>query len=149
MNSMAKLSVPCSRLVRGYEIRRLPLGKYLQAMELIRTMPDTVMNACFPGMSTEDMLEKFKHINAKTLVELLITGMGTAGAQIVQLLAVTMEIDANALLADENVGLDGLAEMVQAFWELNRLENFILAVRTMGAQMHRAMTPDGRTGSSV
>jgi hypothetical protein len=41
--SSAALSVKMSETVRGYEVKRLPLGEYLRAMEALRDMPQTVM----------------------------------------------------------------------------------------------------------
>lgn len=145
---MVELSLPRSQNVRGYEIRRLPLGKYLQAMEMLRHTPERMLRACFPGMSTEAALGELRRIDAQMLLNLMSNGAGALCQELARLMAVTMDIDEQALLADENVGLDGLMEMVEAFWTLNRMENFIGAVRALAAQAMAAARTE-RTGCSV
>ena len=56
VKSSAALSVKCSETVRGYEVKRLPLGEYLRVMEMLREAPETVMRVCFPEMDMVQML---------------------------------------------------------------------------------------------
>ena len=141
---MVELSLPKSRSVRGYEIRRLPLGKYLQAMEMLRQAPERIICGCFPDKSTQDALREMRHIDAQKFLTLAVSGTGAALEEIVRLLALAMDIDETVLLTDENVGLDGLAEMAEAFWELNGIGNFIVAVKALS---ERIMSPMNRAAT--
>ena len=44
--SSAALSVRLSETVRGYEVKRLPLGEYLQELEALRGMPVLHTDVC-------------------------------------------------------------------------------------------------------
>ena len=45
-----------------------------------------------------------------------------------------------------NVGLDGLMEMIEAWMEVNNLENFIIAARTLARRVRAGMTGTGSNG---
>ena len=49
-------------------------------------------------------------------------------------------LDEKALRDDPNVGLDGLMEMIEAWMEVNNLENFIIAARTLARRVRAGMT---------
>ena len=60
----AAVSIGKTVNVRGYEIKRLPLGRYLEMTEMLRTMPETLMKACFPGMTAMQILAMLKNVDA-------------------------------------------------------------------------------------
>lgn len=133
--SSTKLSTMHSRCVRGYNVNRLPLGEYLRAMDMIRDMPETIMQACYPGMEAGQVLAQLKVINKETLTALIVRMIGVVPKEAVQLVAVLTGVPVEALYDDPNIGLDGLAEMVEAFWEINGIENFIQAAERMAARV--------------
>ena len=55
-------------------------------------------------------------------------------------------LDEKALRDDPNVGLDGLMEMIEAWMEVNNLENFIIAARTLARRVRAGMTGTGSNG---
>lgn len=145
------VSLGKSVTVRGYEIKRLPLGKYLEMIEMMKALPATLMQACFPGKSAMEILFELKNIDAAMLGEISVRAMAAAPAEAVKILAHCTGIDEEALLSDENVGLDGAAEMAEAVYELNQLGNFTQAlVRLIGKARESAKkngTPtDGSRG---
>ena len=44
----AALSLPKSRTVRGYEIRKMPIGAFLEACSLLEELPGTALRLLFP-----------------------------------------------------------------------------------------------------
>lgn len=139
------VSLGKTRVVRGYTIRRLPLGAYLEMLDAIKTMPETLAKACFPGMSAAQVLAKLKRIDAAMLSEITVRAMVAAPAEAVHLLAKCTGIDEETLLEDENIGLDGAAEMMEACFELNQIENFMQAAARLAARAKASAT---RTGGS-
>ena len=130
-----KLSTMNAKCVRGYEVRRLPLGEYLRAMDMIRDMPETIMQACYPGMDAGQVLAQLRHINKETLTALIVRMIGVVPREAVRLIAALTGVEEETLLNDPAIGLDGAAEMVEAFWEINGIENFIRAAERMAARM--------------
>lgn len=147
----ASVSLGKSATVRGYEIRRLPLGRYLEMIEMIKGMPQTLMQACFPGKSALEILMELKRIDAAMLGEIAVRAMAAAPAEAVRILAYCTGIDESMLLEDENIGLDGAAEMAEAVYEINQLGNFTKAVLRLTAKAKESakknQTPTA--GSSV
>lgn len=141
-----QLSLEKSRTVRGYEIRRLPLGKYLQAIEAMKETPAQLMEACYPGKTATQVLAEMKTISTDGVAALFTRLMMAMPETAVHLLSVLTGIDEETLKADEEIGLDGAAEMIEAFLELNRIENFIRAVRELASQIRTAAKSDGSRG---
>ena len=133
-------------VVRGYTIRRLPLGEYLEMLEMIKTMPETLARACFPGMSAGQVLAQLKKIDAAMLAEIASRAMLAAPAEAVHLLSKCTGIDEQTLLEDENIGLDGAAEMMEACYELNQIGNFMQAAARLAAKAKASIT---RTDGSI
>jgi len=139
----AALSVKCSETVRGYEVKRLPLGEYLRVMEAIREMPETVMKVCFPQMDAMQMLGRLREIDAQGLTELLLRAMDVVPDEAIKLLGMITGIPADALYADPAIGLDGMMELLEAFWRLNGIENFMRAAGRLAAKLQKTRERTG------
>lgn len=148
MKSTVALSAPQSRMIRGYEMRRLPLGAFLQALDALEQLPGALVSACFPGMSASQAWEKIKKLDADSLAEAMLRMAAAAPREAVRLICAVTDAKEEELLSDPAVGLDGLAEMLLALWELNRLENFLRAVRLLVKQAKAAVTAEDRAGYS-
>jgi len=146
----ATLSLPKTKTVRGYEIKRLALGGYLQAIDLIQEFPTQLMNACFPGDDLHAIIEKLKRMDAGLLEAVLGGALLTAPKMVIRLAAGLTGIDEQQLLDDPEIGLDGLVEMLIAWVEVNRLGDFLPAVRKLIAKMRAAVgnSPQPTTGSN-
>lgn len=142
----AALSVKCSETVRGYEVKRLPLGEYLRVMEALREAPGTVMKVCFPEMDAMQMLGKLTSMDAQGLTEVMLRALDVVPDEAIKLLSLLTGIPADALYADPAIGLDGAAEMLEAFWRLNGIENFIRAAGRMGARLREIRAKTGCKG---
>lgn len=117
--------------VRGYKLQRLPLEGYLNAVEQLKELPGGLLQACFPGMTLSGILDELKHIDEKSLTQLAANAMAVAPRYVIKAIALLTGIPEEQLLQDQQIGLDGLAEIVEAFWELNGLSNFTTAIRRM------------------
>ena len=142
----AALSVKCSETVRGYEVKRLPLGDYLRVMEALREAPGVVMRVCFPEMDAMQMLEKLRTIDAQGLTQIMLRALDVVPDEAVRLLGLLTCIPADVLYADPAIGLDGAAELLEAFWRLNGIENFIRAAGRMRARLQEIRINTGSKG---
>ena len=141
----AALSLKESEMVRGYEIRRLPLGEYLRALDALRGAPRTLLAAFFPGEDAAQVLAHLAHIDADGLGELMLRAMAVVPGEAVRLIAQLTGVPEEKLLGDPQIGLDGVAQIMEAFWRINGLGNFTQAARRAAAALRESA---GRTGSS-
>lgn len=147
MKNSVSLSLPQSEMVRGYEVKRLPLGAYLSAMEALRTAPKAILEACFPGESVEQALDALRCIDARMLGELILRAMDVVPGEAIRLIEALTGVPQVALLGDPAIGLDGAVELMEAFWRLNGIENFTRAVRKLAASAGMAQRIRTATGS--
>ena len=142
----AALSLKKSEMVRGYEIKRLPLGEYLRVFEELREMPDTIMKVCFPEMDMAQMLAELRGIDPAGLTGLMLRALEVVPDEAIALLSVMTGIRADVLYADPAIGLDGAAELLEAVWRINGVETFIAAARRLAA---RVRSLQAKTGCSA
>lgn len=124
-------SLPKKRMVRGYEIRRMPIGAFLEACSLLEELPGTAMRLLFPGMDEQNIAAGLAKLDKDRLQEALLRAAAILPGEAVRLFARISGLDEKKLLEDPDVGLDGLGEMLLAWMEVNRIENFIKTMRAV------------------
>ena len=129
IRSRASLSLPGTRKVRGYEIKRLPLGGYVAALQKLQDLPQNAMTLMFPGLGLDAVIEQLKSVTTESIVEITVRMVSVLPKQAASLLAALTDIPEDALLNDPAVGLDGLAEIAEAWLDINNIGNFITAAR--------------------
>lgn len=127
----ATLSLPKSRTVRGYEIRKMPIGAFLEACSLLEELPGTAMRLLFPEMDERNIAAGLAKLDKDKLQEALLRAAAILPGEAVRLFARISGLDEKKLLEDPDVGLDGLGEMLLAWMEVNRIENFIRTMRAV------------------
>ncbi len=131
MKNTIRLSLPSTRKVRGYTIRRMPLGAFLGALETIQDIPGELMLRLFPGKNLPDILSALKSCDSSALSELLLRLLTVAPALLIELVAELTGIEEEVLRDDPALGVDGFAELIAAWVEVNGIENFIKTARTL------------------
>jgi hypothetical protein len=126
MNSI-DVSLPRSAIVRGCEIRKMPLGKYLQAIRLLETFPRETAEKLVPGGELSGVLETLKTLDRSKLIDLALKALTVVPEQAVALISALTDIPKEKLLSDEAIGADGLLEIVDAWLTVNGAENFMRA----------------------
>ena len=135
------VSLPKARRVRGYLIERMPIGRFLQAAQTLNSLPGDVLASLFPD--GEDAALALRTLDKNGLLALCARALTVLPGQAVELFAHLSGLDAEKLKSDPAVGLDGLAEMVNAWLEVNNIENFIAAARELAGRARAAMTEPG------
>ena len=119
----ATLSLGKSKAVCGYEIKKMPLGAYLRALERLDGLPEDFLGRCFPGKSAQEILDGLTKLNEAMIAEAARAAFVTAPEYAVHFVAELTGIEAETLLSDENIGLIGFMEIIQAFIEVNGHKN--------------------------
>ena len=145
----AALSLPKSIKVRGYTVKRLSNGRFLQALEALQGMPIDILTACFPGTPATKILSQLTEPTSDTLLEIAGNLLIAAPRHLIKVVAQLTDIDEQALLDDEDIGLDGLMEIMTAWVEVNNLGNFLPAARALVMKLRTATgSRPQNTGSS-
>ena len=142
------LSLPREKNVRGYAIRRMPIGQLLTALQTLREMPGELLDTLMPGLTPKTLLSRFRTMSAQELKTMLVRAVTVLPGYGVSLLARLLGVEEGDLLRDEMIGLDGLAEMLEAWMEVNGIENFIRAAGALQVKVRNSITPAGSSGSS-
>lgn len=142
------LSLPREKTIRGYTIRRMPIGQFLTALQTLRELPGEALNILLPGLTPQTMLSRVKELTAEELKEMAARLLTVLPGYGVSLLSRLMGVEESDLLRDERIGLDGLMEMLEAWMELNGIENFMRAAGALQVKVRKAITPAGSSGSS-
>ena len=140
----SKLSLGKSRWVCGYEVKKMPLGAYLRAMNRMEGLPGELLECCFPGLDTSEILAKFREFHKETLLALFHGAAAVAPEILVELVSELTSIPAESLKNDENIGICGFLEILEALISVNRLGE--LRCRLTGLAAALRMTADGSKG---
>jgi len=127
-------SIPGSRKVCGYEIKKMPIGAFLKATSKMQEIPGQLMEAVFPGEGLDQILARLKAIDKDSLPDILVRAITALPEQIISLFADLCGIPEEELINDENIGIGGLANMIQAWIEVNDLENFTGSARAIAGK---------------
>lgn len=146
--SAVTLSLPREKQVRGYTIRRMPIGQFLMALQTLQQLPGETLELLLPGLTPGSLLSRFKMLTAQELKEMAVRLLTVLPGYGISLLARLMGVEESRLLQDEAVGLDGLMEMLECWMELNGIENFIRAAGALQVKVRSSISPDGSSGSS-
>ena len=141
------LSLPREKTIRGYTIRRMPIGQLLTALQTLRELPGEMLELLLPGLTPQTMLSRFKVLTAQEMKEMAVRMLTVLPAYGVRLLAHLIGMEEADLLRDELIGLDGLMEMLDGWMELNGIENFIKAAGALQEKVRKAISPAGSNGS--
>jgi hypothetical protein len=142
------LSLPREKAIRGYTIRRMPIGQFLCALETLREMPGEALDILLPGLTPQTLVSRFKTLTAEELKVAAVRLITLLPGYAVSLLARLTGISESDLLQDELLGLDGLVELLDGWMELNGIENFIRAAGALRDKVRSLTTPAGCKGSS-
>ncbi len=144
VKTSVELSIPKARTVRGYSIERMPIGRFLEAIQMIEDAPNDVLKKLFPDCGADGILTRFAALDREGLKSLFTRALTLLPGYAVRLFAGLSGIAEENLLNDPDVGLDGLCEMAEAWIEVNGIENFIKAA---GALTDKVRGAARRTGS--
>jgi hypothetical protein len=131
------VSLPRSVTVRGCEVRRMPLGKYLQAIRMLEVFPREIAEKLVPKGDLAGALETLKALNRGALIDLVLKALAVVPQQVVALVAALTDIPEERLLNDETIGADGLMEILDAWLTVNDTENFTRAANRVRQKLRR------------
>ncbi|MDR2504946.1 MAG: hypothetical protein LBD16_02445 [Oscillospiraceae bacterium] len=124
-------SIPISKTVRGYEIKRMPLGKYIKFTQQLKEVSNDITAHV---LSNKAALAQLMQTPATTLPLIAFDIVASIPDKLFPILETIFDIPKAVLEEDAAIGLDGLCDMLLAFAEVNRIENFTKAAKTVAAK---------------
>ena len=106
------MSIPKSYELYGVTIRKLPIAKYIAVLREVNDLPSLLLGELFPeGSNLNDSLERLQNLDRSTTLALI-----------------------GRLLdpyCENPLSLSELAEIIQAFWEINDMSDFFQTVQSL------------------
>ena len=122
MNDLSDISLGKSKTVRGVEIKRMPLGRYIKAMNCLKSAPGEFLEECFPGAAgLEDVLGRLMNLDRAALENFAAALFAVAPKYLARMVSEFSGISEEELLESEDIGLDGIFEIIGAIIEVNNL----------------------------
>lgn len=114
-----KLSLPKTKNIHGVEIRKMPCGKYFEALQTLKDLPEDFIKELSDNGQDFKLSEMFTMENIMSLVTKLLIILPDFTFRFLSALTdIDEDIIRNQLTPKE------LLDIVQEFWKINELESF-------------------------
>jgi len=148
MNKSISLSIPQESTLHGVRIKKLPIGRYLKAIQTIKNLPELLLKSCFPGQKPDQVLGSLKELNEDTLYQMVGQLIQVAPEQFLRLVAELIEADYDHIV--DNLTPKELFEVLKAFWEVNDTTDFFAQIKALFApKTAEATLTAPNTGSKI
>lgn len=148
-NQSLSISAPKQFTLHGVAVRKLPVGKYVQVLRTLEDAPEIILGEAFPECdTTAELLKELSSLDKAGVLRLLSRLLAVVPEQVCRLLSGLLDIPENRLLdpaAPDALSLGELAEILEAFWNMNDMTGFFVTVRrlTTTADMKNTGSSDG------
>lgn len=130
-----RISLPEKRILHGVEITKLPIGRYVRAMQFLENLPKILFGDIIPesgGMA--EFILRLIESDRKTLEETLGRLILKVPEEICRFISELLRIPEERLLdpdCPEGLTLTELSEILIAFRDMNDLSDFFQNVRQL------------------
>lgn len=147
IKDLFRKSIPQSKNIHGIEIKKLPLGAYLDAIDSIKNLPEILLQKSFPGLSPDQVLEKFKKMDQDTLVQVAGNLLVTVPEQALMFIAKLINTEYEILRDSPEIGLNGIKDIIVEFWKINDMQSFFSDVwkALQGSSLMKQMNGGSRS----
>lgn len=115
-------SIPTEKIVHGYKIEKYPNGRYIKALSIISTLPQTLSKEIFPDKSLEQVITEFTTIDENMLVELFGKALTVIPEKAFEFLSMLTEISYDDFI--KKLTPTQTVDILKAVWEVNDFESF-------------------------
>ena len=124
--SSEKISLPKEKKIHGVEIVKMPCGKYFNALQTLKDLPEDFIKELSQDGEEFVLSEMFEMENIMKLVTRLIIILPDFTVRFLsELIGIEEDKIKNELTPKE------LVDVVKAFWEINELESFFDQMKTI------------------
>lgn len=116
-----KMTLPKPVTVNGIEVKKVPIGRYIECMDELQALPAALLEACFPNLRLDEIVDKISLAEGDAVTELVTKLMLNAPATIIDAFVIVTKADRDQLLA---LTPAELLDVFSAWWALNDLTDF-------------------------
>ena len=119
--------------VHGVAIVKLPMGKYLEALDILANPTDAILEAAFPDMTVEQIMDEMRHMDEKTFRKVFFRVLMSAPKEICKMCCRLFDIPEERLMESgpQALTLNELTDVLIAFWRKNDMSDFFVRVRAL------------------
>lgn len=129
------MSIPKSYSLYGVTIRKLPIAKYIAVLREVNDLPSLLLGELFPeGSNLNNSLERLQNLDRSTTLALIGRLLKVVPEEFCKILSELLDISEERLLdvnCENPLSLSELAEIIQAFWEINDMSDFFQTVQSL------------------
>ncbi len=135
-------SIPVLKTLHGVQIKKLPNGAYITALNKIQDMPETIIKGCFPGQDVDDIMKFFENINSDNLVVLAGKLLANVPEQFLKFVSELTDIPYDVLM--NKLTPSETLDILEALWGLNDLGHFFtrLIKKAVGSKIVKNLTSE-------
>ena len=141
-----KMSLPETKELHGVKIVKLPVARYIKALNTLENLPNIIINSVLPefgGLS--GLLIQFQSGDTNVIEKIVVRLLMAVPTEFCRLISELLNIPEERLLDVENddpLSLNDLIESIIAFWEMNDMTDFFGNVQ----QLKKLTAPKVNTG---
>lgn len=123
-----KMSLPETKELHGVKIVKLPVARYIKALNTLENLPNIIINSVLPefgGLS--GLLVKFQNGDTNVIEKIVVRLLTAVPTEFCRLVSELLNIPEERLLDVESnnpLSLNDLVEIITAFWEMNDMTDF-------------------------
>ena len=129
------MSIPKSYTLYGVTITKLPIAKYIAVLREINDLPSLLLGELLPDDGNlVDLLENLQSFDRKTILSLCGRLLKVVPEEFCKILSQLLDIPEERLLdvdCQNPLSLSELAEIIEAFWKVNDMSDFLMTVQSM------------------
>ena len=141
-----KMSLPETKELHGVKIVKLPVARYIKALNTLENLPNIIINSVLPefgGLS--GLLIQFQSGDTNVIEKIVVRLLMAVPTEFCRLISELLNIPEERLLDVENddpLSLNDLIEIIIAFWEMNDMTDFFGNVQ----RLKKLTAPKANTG---
>lgn len=135
-------SVPTLKTLHGVQIKKLPNGAYIAALNKAQNLPETLLKGCFPGEDIDNIIKSFENINTDGIVNLVGRLLTCVPEQFLKFVSDVSDIPFDTLMY--KLTPKETLDILEALWRLNDLGPFFtrLIKKARGNKILQSLTSE-------
>lgn len=146
------MSIPKSYELYGVTIRKLPIAKYIAVLREVNDLPSLLLGELLPdGGNFSELLIQLQTFDRTATLNLIGRLLKVVPEEFCKILSQLLDIPKERLLdvnCENPLLLSELAEIIQAFWKINDMSDFLMTVRNLKPKKAVPTRSTMNTGSS-
>lgn len=145
------MSVPKSYELHGVKVRKLPIAKYIAVLREMDNLPALLLGGIYPDINnTSELIDRLLKLDRNEVLSLIGGLLKVVPEELCKTLSSLLDIPAERLLdpdCPDPLSLSELADIIQAFWKINDMSDFLKTVSSLKARTRSTTNTGSNAGS--